>query len=129
VHGLRLVHTHSADRVLSKWLLPEDAAHRADWQDRKLGPPDNSSRQQGTSESAFLRRLQCGAPAPQFLTTPLHCYFNSISFMSVCDMLFVWGGKGRWNASVLTQKAQVGKRVPLSCTSHRNSAAQVVGGL
>jgi hypothetical protein len=38
------------------------------------------------------------------------------------------GGKGKWNASVLAQKAQVGRRVPLSCTSHRNSAAQVVGG-
>jgi hypothetical protein len=38
------------------------------------------------------------------------------------------GEKGRWNASVLAQKAQVGKRVPLSCTSHRHSAAQVLGG-
>jgi hypothetical protein len=28
-------------------------------------------------------------------------------------MLFVWGKKGRWNASELAQKAQVGKRVPL----------------
>jgi hypothetical protein len=51
-----------------------------------------------------------------------------MSFVSLCDMLFVWGKKGRWNASVLAQKAQVGKRVPLSCASHRNSAAQVVGG-
>jgi hypothetical protein len=33
-------------------------------------------------------------------------------------ILFVWGEKGRWNASVLAQKAQVGKRVPLSCTSN-----------
>jgi hypothetical protein len=41
----------------------------------------------------------------------------SISFVSLCAMLFVWGEKGRWNASVLAQKAQVGKRVPLSCTS------------
>jgi hypothetical protein len=39
------------------------------------------------------------------------------------------GEKGWWNASVLAQKARVGKRVPLSCTSHRNSAAQVVDGL
>jgi hypothetical protein len=29
-------------------------------------------------------------------------------------MVFVWGKKGRWNAAVLAQKAQVGKRVPLS---------------
>jgi hypothetical protein len=36
----------------------------------------------------------------------------SISFVSLCDMLFVWGKKGRWDASVLAQKAQVGKRVP-----------------
>jgi hypothetical protein len=36
--------------------------------------------------------------------------------------------RGRWNASVLAQKAQAGKLVPLSCTSHMNSAAQVVGG-
>jgi hypothetical protein len=39
------------------------------------------------------------------------------------------GEQGRRNASVLAQKAQVGKRVPLSCTSHRTSAAQVVGGI
>jgi hypothetical protein len=53
---------------------------------------------------------------------------SSISFVSLCDMLFCVGGKGRWNASVLAQKAQVGTRVPPSCTSHRNFAAQVVGG-
>jgi hypothetical protein len=43
-------------------------------------------------------------------------------------MLFVWGEEGRWSAPVLAQKAQAGKRAPLSCTPHRNSAAQVVGG-
>jgi Diaminopimelate epimerase len=31
----------------------------------------------------------------------------SISFVSLCDMLFVWGKKGRWSASILAQKVQV----------------------
>jgi hypothetical protein len=53
---------------------------------------------------------------------------GSISFVSLCDLLFRVGGKGRWNASVLAQKAQVGTRVPPSCASHRSSAAQVVSG-
>jgi hypothetical protein len=48
---------------------------------------------------------------------------SSISFVSLCNMLFVWGKKGSRNASVLAQKAQVGKRVPLSCTSHRTSSS------
>jgi hypothetical protein len=34
-------------------------------------------------------------------------------------MLLVREKKGRWIASVLAQKAQVGKRVLLSCTSHK----------
>jgi hypothetical protein len=41
----------------------------------------------------------------------------SNSFVSLCDMLFVGVEKGRRNASVLAQKAQVGKRVPLDSTS------------
>jgi hypothetical protein len=34
--------------------------------------------------------------------------YSGVSFVSLCDMLFCVGGKGRWNASVLAQKAQVG---------------------
>jgi hypothetical protein len=37
--------------------------------------------------------------------------------VSLCDVLFVWGEKGRWDASVLAQNAQGGKPAPLSCTS------------
>jgi hypothetical protein len=33
-------------------------------------------------------------------------YFTSISFVSLCDMLFCVGGKGRWNASVLHKYMQ-----------------------
>jgi hypothetical protein len=41
-------------------------------------------------------------------------------------MLFVWGGKGRRHASVLAQKAQAGKRVPLSNTVYIQERAQAL---
>jgi hypothetical protein len=54
-----------------------------------------------------------------YVHTFMHTCIFSISFVSLCDVLLVWGKKGRWNASVLAQRAQAGKRAPLSCTSHR----------
>jgi hypothetical protein len=72
------------------------------------------------SLNAFPAELLMASPSVMYTSR-----LNSISFVSLCDMLFVWGKKGRWSASVLAQKAQVGKRAPLSCTSHRTSAVQV----